>query len=172
MSKAWGWILIGVGAISAATFGIIAAKKAASSSLRDALIDKMHALLGTPYIWGGKSPTPGLDCSGAVSYALMSTGAVPPSFGASHNADDLYRMAKPVAPADVKAGDLAFYGTPGHVSHVMMALGDGRTIGASGGGPTTTSVAIAEQQGAAVKVQPASYRTKDLVGFGRLPMVA
>ena len=141
------------------------------------LVEKMKSLLGIPYIWGGKSPENGLDCSGAITYTMAQLNLVPKSFPGSTNSQTLYKMSKPIAAAEVKAGDLAFYGSTGlfglfpSVSHVMMATGDGKLIGSSGGGPSTTSLEIAKQQNAKVKILPSTYRA-GLVGYGRLPMVA
>ncbi len=59
----------------------------------------------------------------------------------------------------------------GDPTHVMMVMEDGKVIGASGGGPSTTSVAKAEEQNAKVKILPANYRS-DLRSYGRLPVQA
>lgn len=167
------WLLIG-GGLGLTAFAIFTAKKktaifSATSNMRSALVDKMKSLVGTPYIWGGKTPEKGLDCSGAVNYVLESLGLVPSSFGSNTNANGLYHMAQPVA--QPQPGDLAFFGSPSNVTHVMMVMDGGKLIGATGGGSATTSVAIANQQDAKVKVVSGDYR-KDLVSYGKLPMVA
>ena len=51
----------------------------------------------------------------------------------------------------------------------MIAIGDGKVIGATGGGPATTTAAAAQARGAAGKEVAMDYR-KDRLGFGRLPL--
>lgn len=134
------------------------------------LVAEANSVVGAPYVWGGNSPSSGFDCSGFVEWLLKRLGLVAPSF--SVTADDLYRKhTRPIPASEVKAGDLAFYGTPDRVHHVMLVVGDGKNlVGASGGDRSTTSPAIAAQQGAAVKYRPISSE-RGILSFGRLPMV-
>ena len=60
-------------------------------------------------------------------------------------------------------GDLAFYGSPAHVSHVMVCLGDGVVIGACNG----TSKTNGDDPKAFVQLQRLHYRD-DLVSVGRI----
>ncbi len=68
-----------------------------------------EAFLSTPYLWGGKTSL-GLDCSGLVQVALQAAGIPCP------RDSDLQEKAlgKPVAPADLRRGDLVFW--QGHVA--------------------------------------------------------
>lgn len=118
--------------------------------------------LGTPYLWGGKDPSRGLDCSGAVVAAWRAAGLGLPWMSAA----DLEKAAESVSRGALEAGDLVFYGKD-RASHVMMYAGNGQVIGASGGGRSTLTTDIAKKQGAEVKVLPVDYRD-DVRGYGRV----
>jgi cell wall-associated NlpC family hydrolase len=115
------------------------------------------AQVGTPYVWGGESPGAGFDCSGLVQYAYAHAGiALPRTAQTQYNRGPL--LAVVTEPA---AGDLLFFGTdPTHVTHVGIALGEGRMVDA----PHT---------GALVRVEPVAgfthtgTRGTHLVGVSR-----
>lgn len=81
--------------------------------------------LGAPYVWGGNDPA-GWDCSGFVVYvARQVTGRTLP-----RTTQAQIGVGTPVAPADIRAGDLVFFANtyaPG-ITHVGIALGDGRFV--------------------------------------------
>lgn len=92
--------------------------------------------LGTPYVWGGTSPSKGFDCSGLVKYAFNDVKAV-----------DLPRTSRDMASGhgvkverkDLKPGDLLFFNTRGRqVNHVAIYLGDDRFIHAPSRGKAVT----------------------------------
>ncbi len=130
-------------------------------------------LLGLPYLWPcqengykGKDPADGgLDCSGAVNWARYKAGVTPAV--EKIDADELYRKLDKVEAKDAQMGDLCFYGTEEHVTHVMMVVGDGRVIGESGGGSRCRTVEISKSVGACMKYRGPGYRS-DVVGYGRL----
>src|SRR5579863_3279779 len=126
---------------------------------------KADGMIGVPYLWDGKDPDVGLDCSGCVTAALEAIGLVIPSFGLAHNALSLYALFDPVDPTAPQPADFAFYGSDGVVDHVMTVLSATQVIGASGGGSSCTSLEIARKLGACVHVRtPIKYRS-DLIGF-------
>lgn len=119
---------------------------------------------GVAYIWGGKSAR-GLDCSGLITWALKAAGG--PDHRATHNSDRLYfDLPEAIEP---QPGDLAFYGAKGNPSHVVICIGGphDQTIGANGGGSTTTTVAIADAQRACVKRKASPKYRPDFLGYRR-----
>jgi cell wall-associated NlpC family hydrolase len=65
--------------------------------------------LGTPYVWGGASPS-GFDCSGLVMYAYAQVGVSLP-----HSSYAQYGAGVPVSYGDLQPGDLVFFDGLGHV---------------------------------------------------------
>jgi peptidoglycan DL-endopeptidase CwlO len=68
----------------------------------------MH-YLGTPYVWGGASPS-GFDCSGFVMYVFAQIGVSLP-----HSSYAQYGYGSPVSRGDLQPGDLVFFDGLGHV---------------------------------------------------------
>src|SRR5699024_7679398 len=85
----------------------------------NAIVDIAFRYVGTPYVWGGASPS-GFDCSGFTSYVFAQAGiSIPRSSSAQRNAGTV------VSAADARAGDLVWW--PGHVG---IYLGGGDYIAA------------------------------------------
>jgi gamma-D-glutamyl-L-lysine dipeptidyl-peptidase len=97
------------------------------------LVIVARGLIGVPYLWGGRTPF-GLDCSGFVQRVYWLCGHVIPR--------DAYLQARderflPVERGDLKPGDLLFFAGDNDpskrvITHVGMAMGDGRFVHASG----------------------------------------
>jgi peptidoglycan DL-endopeptidase CwlO len=64
--------------------------------------------LGTPYVYGGASPS-GFDCSGFVMYVYAQVGVSLP-----HNAAAQYGYGTPVSRSQLQPGDLVFFDGLGH----------------------------------------------------------
>ncbi|MEX5588935.1 C40 family peptidase [Pseudomonas urmiensis] len=83
-------------------------------------------VLGTPYRWGGSSPSKGFDCSGLVKYAFNDVADV--DLPRTSNAMAQGHGVK-VARSDLKPGDLIFFNIKSRrVNHVAIYLGNDRFI--------------------------------------------
>lgn len=88
------------------------------------LLTNAAKYLGTPYVWGGKSPS-GFDCSGFVQHVYKETYGK--DIGGWTGAQQYAGKVIPISEA--KPGDLYFWGTPGgSTSHVAIATGGGKYI--------------------------------------------
>jgi len=80
---------------------------------------RVTSLLGSPYLWGGRSPA-GYDCSAFVQQVLLEQGVQLP-----RDAREQCRKSRRLAERE-RPGDLAFFRRPGEpASHVGIALGGG-----------------------------------------------
>ena len=84
------------------------------------------SLIGTPYVWGGKTPA-GFDCSGFVAYVLNNSGRTTnfPSYTVSEEA-----AVQQISVAQAQPGDLLFWGEHGATYHVGIYLGNNQFIAA------------------------------------------
>lgn len=128
---------------------------------RQKFVEILLSCLGWPYIYGSNGPG-SADCSGLMVWALRSMGKIGKTD--DFTAHGFYLASHPT-PAP-RAGDFAFYGFSGKVSHVVAFIDEKRVISASGGGPKTKSIEIAKQQGACVKIHPGADYRKDLMSYG------
>ncbi|MCE5245081.1 MAG: GH25 family lysozyme [Syntrophobacteraceae bacterium] len=126
--------------------------------------------LHKPYVWGTDGPDT-FDCSGLAQFFLALVGLDPPG---DQTASDLYRHfstsrnGRPVATAE--CGCLVFYGRHSKVGHVGICLDEKEMIEAGGGGPEITSVALAKQHNAEVRIANINRRD-DIVAIIRPNML-
>jgi len=110
--------------------------------------------LGTFYIWGGDDPS-GFDCSGLAIECLKSVGILPRS--GDWTAHILAKRF--VTTEGPRPGDLVFWANENaHVVHVEIYIGNGLSVGASGGGSKTKTVKDAIKHNAFIKVRPVASR--------------
>ena len=110
-------------------------------------------LRGVRYKNGGADPG-GFDCSGLVQYVFARHG-----LGLPRTVTSQFAMGAPVAPVDLQAGDLVFFGIaePGAPSHVGIIVGGDSFVHA----PASSGVVRVERLGAA-------YWASRLVGARRV----
>ena len=94
--------------------------------IRQSMLEFASQFVGNPYVWGGTSLTEGADCSGFVQQIYKQYGYVLP-----RTAEDQSQFGTKIAVEDAQPGDLIFYAKEGHVYHVVMYAGDGKTIEAA-----------------------------------------
>lgn len=128
------------GARWVAATGLVAANELVHTGIEGlhTVVDWAHASIGTPYLWGGKTPF-GYDCSGLVQVLFWMIGV------------DLRRDAHQQAGEglavefdEIQFGDCLFMDTSAteidlhgardrlQVTHVVLALGDGEFLHAAG----------------------------------------
>jgi len=71
--------------------------------------------LGTPYVWGGSSPSTGFDCSGLVTYVYAQVGVSLP-----HHAASIWGYGTYVSRDQLQPGDLVFFHG---LSHMGIYIG-------------------------------------------------
>ncbi|ODA40747.1 NlpC/P60 family protein [Desulfosporosinus sp. BG] len=86
--------------------------------------------LGTPYVWGGTSPSPGFDCSGYVQYVYRQAG-----ISLNRTSEQQFNNGVSVSRSELRAGDLVFFHTySSGASHVGIYVGNNTMINSSNGG--------------------------------------
>lgn len=92
-------------------------------------------LVGTPYRWGGNTPTTGFDCSGLVDYVYRTSAGI----ALPRTSRQMARMDAPKITRidELDSGDLLFFRTEGsRISHVAIYVGKGRFVHAPNSGGT------------------------------------
>ncbi|PMD73154.1 C40 family peptidase [Companilactobacillus nuruki] len=102
-----------------------AAESSDTTATADSVISTAKQYLGTPYVWGGKTPS-GFDCSGFTSYVYQQ--ATGKSIGSYTVAQEGAGTQEAVSQAS--AGDLLFWGSKGSTYHVGIYLGNNQYIAA------------------------------------------
>ena len=76
---------------------------------------------GTRYVWGGKTPVPGFDCSGLITYTAKKSLDI----DLQGNAQDIYNKTSPVSLNQAQPGDLIFFkgDSDTRITHVGIYLG-------------------------------------------------
>lgn len=101
-----------------------ASRGATSAPVSDSnIIAYASNFLGTPYLWGGTSPSTGFDCSGFTQYVYAHFGI---SLG--RTTYDQINNGYEVSKSELQPGDLIFYGKGGNPTHMGMYVGNGTYI--------------------------------------------
>lgn len=94
-----------------------------------AAIRAAESQIGVPYEWGEEDPGHGFDCSGLTQWSWGQAGVSIP-----RTANDQYDAVARVPLGDVEPGDLVFWGSGGHATHVGMYVGNGDVVDAPSSG--------------------------------------
>ena len=94
-----------------------------TSAKRAAVLEYAAQFLGTPYVYGGSTPS-GFDCSAFTSYVFKNTvGSIP------RVAQSQFDATTRVSREELLPGDLVFFGSSASsISHVGIYVGDGKFI--------------------------------------------
>lgn len=92
------------------------------SNIENLVIEESKKYLGVPYVWGGKSPDVGFDCSGYVQWVLKeSLDLYLPR--TSPEQYSFFKNKQPKSLDEIKPADILFFNTNGTgVSHVGIAI--------------------------------------------------
>lgn len=86
------------------------------------LVQYALSFVGNPYVWGGKDPNTGADCSGFTSYVYAHFGINIPSYSYAQRS-----VGQEVSYANAQPGDLICY-----AGHVAIYMGNGQIVHAKG----------------------------------------
>lgn len=92
------------------------------SSMGEEVINVARKYMGTPYVYGGRSPS-GFDCSGFTSYVYEQLGV-----SLNRTAGGQLQNGYYVSLEEMQPGDLVFFGNSSYISHVGIYIGDGNMI--------------------------------------------
>lgn len=99
------------------------------TNVADTLLKKAKTFIGTPYRFGGNTPS-GFDCSGFMQYVFKNVGVSLP-----RNSRDMATVGNHVRRDALQIGDMVFFAHNGTtISHVGMYVGEDRFIHAPSSG--------------------------------------
>lgn len=123
-----------------------------------ALVDFAMQFEGCDYIWGGKDPSTGFDCSGFVWYVYTQNGYT--DLGRTATDQWYYEKSWEVPESGLLPGDLLFFSdsyTLNDITHVGIYIGDGQFIHAAN-----------SRDGVVVTPTSSSYYVEKFVGARRI----
>lgn len=111
-------------------FGGKEIRKAGDPQPASKVLEVANSFRGIPYVWAGKSPKSGFDCSGFIYEVMRLNGYTVPRL-----ADHQFAESTPVKYDQLQPGDMVFFSTylPG-ASHCGFYLGRGEFLHASSAG--------------------------------------
>ncbi|MFB9069231.1 C40 family peptidase [Pseudofulvimonas gallinarii] len=105
-----------------------------ASNLAESITIQAIGLVGTPYRYGGNTPSGGFDCSGLIGYVYREGAGVALPRTVRALAEGPWPE---VARRDLVSGDLVFFAVDGRTpSHAGIYVGEGRFVHAPSSGGT------------------------------------
>ncbi|WP_088008504.1 C40 family peptidase [Indiicoccus explosivorum] len=132
MNKRIIWVIVFALILSAAPL----LPKKASAATPDEIASYAQQFLGTPYRFGGTTPS-GFDCSGYIRYVFNHFGISLPRTSAEQAG-----VGTAVSKSDLQKGDLVFFANtykPG-ISHTGIYIGNGNVISAESDGVSISNI--------------------------------
>jgi len=103
------------------------------ANLANNVLFRAIGLVGTPYRWGGNTPSSGFDCSGLVGYVFRTEAGI----ALPRTSREMAALDAPIIDRDdLEPGDLLFFGKRHRVNHVAIYVGNGRFVNAPDAGGT------------------------------------
>lgn len=101
----------------------------------DDVLFRAIGLVGTPYVWGGNTPSSGFDCSGLIKFVYDDAAGI---HLPRTTAQMMQMKGQHVPRSQLRSGDIVFFSTAGHgrVSHAGIYVGEGRFVHAPSSGGT------------------------------------
>lgn len=101
----------------------------------DEVLLRAIGLVGTPYVWGGNTPSSGFDCSGLIGFVYQEVAGI----RLPRTTQQMLHMpGQQIARNQLQSGDIIFFATAGRgrVSHAGIYVGEGRFVHAPSNGGT------------------------------------
>lgn len=98
-----------------------------SAVRREEIIAFAKQFIGGRYVYGGTNPSTGVDCSGFTSYVMRNAAGVE----LAHSSRSQSTQGRVISAAEIRPGDLVFYGSKSRINHVAIYIGDGQIVHAS-----------------------------------------
>ena len=119
---------------TAVTPGAANTQRSVSVPIGQQIVSRAETLLGTPYRFGGTSPSEGFDCSGLIYYTHHKQGIEVPRTS-QQQAD----YSRDIALMSAQPGDILFFKMDGKkVSHAVIYAGNNQFIHAPKDGGTVS----------------------------------
>lgn len=93
-----------------------------SAGANSDVVSYAYNFLGTPYLWGGTSPS-GFDCSGFTQYVYAHFGV-----GLGRTTYEQINDGSPVSRDQLQPGDLVLFGSSSNPHHIGIYVGNGMYI--------------------------------------------
>lgn len=126
--------------------------EAAPVSRGASILATAEAYIGTPYVWGGRTPA-GFDCSGFVQYVYQQARGV--NVGTWTVPQE--SAGPQISVSAAQPGDLLFWGSKGSTYHVAIYAGNNKFIHAPQPGQSVTYASISPYWAPSFAVSMAAY---------------